>query len=172
MSKTWDEATDTVGMIAGGLIGNYHAELVTARIKYVFVSEAPMKGGHKLLGRVKKCSGFLEWALEADFVLEVAQDEWATLEPHQRTALVDHLLEHCTGEEDEKNGGAMRWKVREPDVHEFTSILDRYGAWHQQLAGFVSVAKRVNLEGFVEEGVADLSDEKVTTSEGSDSTEV
>jgi len=148
--KTWEEATDTVGMIAGGLIPNYHPDLSTARINYVFVSEASTKGGLKVMGRVKKLAGFLEWALEGDYVIEVAQDMWATLEPHQRTALVDHLLERCKGEEDEKTG-EMRWKVREPDIQEFSSVLDRNGAWHSQLAGFVSIAQKVNLDGLLQE---------------------
>ncbi len=164
MAKTWEEATDTVGVIAGGLIPNYHPELATARISYVFVSEASSKGGQDLLGKVKKISGFLEWALEYDFLIEVAQDKWATLEQQQRTALVDHLLERCTGEEDEKTG-EMKWKLREPNVQEFDSILDRHGAWHPQLAGFVSIAKRVNLDGLLEEEEANLNDEKVETTE-------
>jgi hypothetical protein len=164
MAKTWEEANDTVGVIAGGLIPNYHPELATARIQYVFVSEASSKGGQELLGRVKKLAGFLEWSLESDYVIEVAQDKWTSLEQHQRTALVDHLLERCTGEEDEKTG-EMRWKVREPNVQEFDTILDRHGAWHPQLAGFVSIAKRVNLDGLLEEEEADLNDTTVAVSE-------
>jgi hypothetical protein len=156
MPKEWSEADDSVGTIAGGLIPNYHAEIASARIKYVFVSEAAMKGGRELMGRVKKVSGFLEWAIECDFLIEVALNRWNELETHQRTALVDHLLEMCTGEEDEKSGG-MRWKLREPDVQEFSSILDRHGAWHTTLAGFVSVAKRVNLDGFEEEDEENLN---------------
>lgn len=159
MAKEWSEANDTVGTIAGGLIANYHPELATARINYVFVSEASSKGGQKVLGKVKKISGFLEWLTEADFIVEIALDEWNGLEEHQRTALVDHLLERCTGEEDEKTGD-IKWRVREPDVQEFSSILDRHGAWHTSLAGFVSVAQRVNLEGFAEEEETDLNDEE------------
>jgi hypothetical protein len=170
MAKEWSEAEDTVGTIAGGLIPNYHAELASARIKYVFVSEASMKGGHEQYGRVKKVSGFLEWAIECDFLIEVALDKWNELEAHQRTALVDHLLERCTGEEDEKSGD-MKWKIREPDVQEFASILDRYGAWHTSLAGFVSVAKRVNLEGFEEEEEENLNlvDQQVQQGAGDES---
>lgn len=162
MAKSWEEATDTVGVIAGGLIPNYHPELATARISYVFVSEASTKGGQDIRGRVKKVAGFLEWALDVDFIIEIAQDKWQELEPSQRTALVDHLLERCTGEEDEKNGNEMKWKLREPDVQEFSSILDRYGAWHQQLAGFVSIAKRVDLNDLIQEEEANLNEATVT----------
>jgi len=144
MPKTWEEA-EAVQNIAGGLIANYHPELGTARMLYVFVSEAPTKGGRELYGRVKKFAGFNEWALDKDFVIEVAAPLWNDLDPNQRNALVDHLLERCTGVEDEKTGD-VSWKIREPDVQEFSSILDRHGAWNTQLAGFVSVAKKVNLD--------------------------
>lgn len=156
MPKEWSEADDSVGVIAAGLIPNFHAELATARVKYVFVSEAAMKGGRELMGRVKKVSGFLEWAIDCDFLIEVALNRWNELEQPQRTALVDHLLECCTGVEDEKTGKS-NWKLREPDVQEFSSILDRHGAWHTALAGFVSVAKRVNLVGFEDEEEENLN---------------
>lgn len=164
MPKTWEDATETVGSIAAGLIPNYHPELATARIRYVYVSEAAMKGGVELLGRVKKVAGYLEWELDIDFILEVALDKWNELELHQRTALVDHLLERCTGAENEKTG-EMKWTLREPDVQEFSSILDRHGAWHTQLAGFVNVAKKVNVDLLEdeEEEEADLNDETVET---------
>lgn len=168
MSKTWEDASTTLGNIAGGLISNYHPELGTARILYVFVSEPSSKGGHELYGRVKKLSGFNEWALEHDFIIEVASPLWSQLDHSQQTALMDHLLEHCFGEEDEKNGGAMKWRIREPEVREFGTILDRHGAWNTQLAGFVSVAKRTNVENVFneEETEVNLNDEQVETDVG------
>jgi len=147
MPKEWTYADDSVGVIAGGLIPNFHAELATARFKYIFVSEASLKGGLEVAGRAKKITGFMEWVIECDFLIEVALDKWNELDSPQRTALVDHLLERCSGEEDEKSG-EMRWKIRDPDVQEFSSILDRHGAWHDGLACFVSIAKKVDLTGF------------------------
>jgi hypothetical protein len=149
MSKVYSLA-ESVQTIASGLIPNYHAELAEARIGYVFVDKASMKGGQALFGKVKKFAGYLEWALELDFLVEVAADKWNELAEAERTALVDHLLERCTGEEDEKTG-ALNWTTREPDVQEFSTILDRHGAWHSSLVGFVSIAKKVNLDGLVEE---------------------
>lgn len=166
MAKEYSDADDTVGFIAKGLIGNYHPELAEARILYIFVSEASKKGGVELYGRVKKVSGFNEWYMEVDFIIEVAADKWNELDASQRTALVDHLLERCTGEENEKTG-EMSWKIREPDVQEFESILNRHGAWHSTLAGFVSVAQKVNMTGLIEEEEQDLNDEVVETTEES-----
>lgn len=145
MARTYQDASDTVGRIAGNLIPNYHPELGTARMYYVFIDKASSKGGRPVLGKAKKAGGFVEWAIESDFILEIALDQWNELDEAKRTALVDHLLEYCTGVEDEKSG-EMKWTTREPDVHEFSSILDRYGAWNETLAGFVSIAKNIELD--------------------------
>lgn len=161
MGKTYDEAA-SVAEIAGGLIPNYHPELATARIFYVFVDKASQKGGRPVPGKVRKLSGLLEWKLESDFIIEVAADQWTELNAEQRTALVDHLLECCFGEEDESGGGDMKWTLREPDVHEFSSILQRHGAWNDSLAGFVSVAKEVDLDQIVQEE-AEVTLEEVST---------
>jgi len=141
---------EMVEAVAKALIPTYHPELATARILYVFVDKAAMKNGRPILGKAKKVSGALEFLLEADFMLEVALDQWNELSPNQRRALTDHLLERCTGEEDEEDAGAgMKWSVREPDVTEFMSILQRHGAWNEALSGFVSVAQRVNVDALV-----------------------
>lgn len=167
MPKTYSEA-ETIENMAGNLIANFHPELASARIFYVFVSEASKKGGQEVLGKSKKLSGLVEWALEYDFIVEVAEDKWKELDGKQRTALVDHLLECCTGVEEEDSGGVMKWSIREPEVREFASILGRHGAWNSQLVGFTTVAKTINLEGFIqEEGEVDLGDEEelVTSTE-------
>ena len=39
--------------------------------------------------------------------------------------------------------GEIKWSIREPDVQEFTTILERHGAWHSGLSGLVSVAQRI-----------------------------
>lgn len=149
MPKEFSQA-EPVESVAGGLIPNYHPELAGARIMYVFVSEASKKNGKEVWGTAKKFSGFNEWILEHDFLLTVALDKWQELTSHQRTALVDHLLERCTGEEDE-NTGDMKWSVRDPDIQEFPNVLHRWGAWNEDLQGFVSMAQRIDIDQIVEE---------------------
>lgn len=163
MAKVYGMA-DTVEEIAKKLIPTYHAELATAEIRYVFVDKASMKSGRPILGKSRKISGAMEFLLDANFMIEVALDQWNDLSERQRTALIDHLLECCTGEEDEEDAGAeMKWKIREPDVHEFRTILQRHGAWNEDLSGFVSVARRVNVDSMIE-AATDVSD-RVTTAE-------
>jgi hypothetical protein len=137
---------ESVERIATNLIPAHHPELATARIKYVFQEKAGKKGGKTAFGSAKKLSGVSEFLLEADFLITVGLDVWNNLPDTQRLALVDHLLERCTGVEDDEDGGTMKWTTREPDVHEFASILQRHGTWNDDLSNFMSVANAVNVD--------------------------
>lgn len=155
------EAVETTAL---KLIPSYHPELATARIRYIYVDKASQESGRAVLGKVRKISGALQFLLDLDFLVEVALDQFNELDPDQRTALVDHLLERCFGEEDEKSG-EMKWQVRKPDVQEFSSILQRHGAWNQELNGFVSIAKNVKVEELLNDVVsASIAEETVQES--------
>ncbi len=133
---------ETVQEIAERLIPLHHVELATARIKYLFQEKAGKKGGKPLLGKAQKVSGVLEHFADCDFLLVVAQDTWDPLEQGKRIALVDHLLECCTGEESDKDpSAAIVWRTREPDVREFGTILSRHGAWSEDLESFCTIAQ-------------------------------
>jgi hypothetical protein len=143
-------AADSVEEVAAKLIPTYHPELASAEISYVFVSEASLKDGRPVLGKAKKLSGALGFLVGKNFFMEVALNEWNAASERQRHALVDHLLECCTGIEDEETGD-MRWVMREPDVREFTSIIHRHGAWNETLSGMIEVAQRLNIEEKIQE---------------------
>lgn len=148
-------AAESVEEIALRLIPTYHPELATARIAYIFVDKASKRGGRAVLGKARKISGALEYLLQQDFIVEVALECWNELADRQRNALVDHLLESCTGEEDETTG-EMKWVMREAEVKEFASILSRHGAWTDELSGMVEIAQRLNLEARAQEVVDDI----------------
>ncbi len=160
MGKEYGMA-EAVEEMATRLIPNYHPELATARVKYIYVDKASQKAGRPVLGKVRKVSGALQFLLECDFLIEVALETWNELTPQQRSALVDHLLERCFGEEDESSG-EMKWSVREPDVQEFSSILQRHGAWNDELNGFVSIAQRVQIDDMVNDVVSNTAEESVS----------
>ena len=146
----------TVEDVAARILPTYHSELVSAKIKYVGVDKASKSNGRVVLGKASRLSGMNELLAEANFVILVALDEWNKMDDRKRTALVDHLLEQCTGEEDDRNGGAMKWKMRKPDIHEFTSVLNRHGAWTDELSGMVEVAQRLNIEARAQEVVDEI----------------
>ena len=134
--------------IAKVLIPKYHSELASARIKYVCVSKGGKKGGKIIVGKARKLSGAISYLTDADFLIEVALPEWNTCDDKTKVALIDHLLERCFGEEDDETGD-MKWSSRDPDVNEFSSILQRHGAWSPDLFTFVNVASRIDLNGMV-----------------------
>ena len=143
---------EAIETMAKTLIPSYHPELATARIRYLRCEKSGKKGGRLVHGKVRKVSGAMEFLTETDFVIEVGLDVWNELSPDQRLAVVDHLLERCWGEEDEKDASAsMKWAVREPDVQEFATILQRRGAWNTDLQGFCQVAQEINLADMVQE---------------------
>lgn len=156
MPQTYENA-ESVEAVANSLIPSYHPELVNARMRYVFKEKAGKKGGKTIFGTVKKTSDLMVFLIEADFLIEVGLDAWNEMDGPKRTAAVDHLLERIYGEEDE-NSGEMKWKLREPDVQEFSSILSRHGAWNDDLVGFLTVAQTIDLS-FMTAG----STETVTT---------
>jgi len=162
MPKMYSEA-ETVETVAQHLIPMYHPELATARIRYISVDKASSKNGRPVPGKARKIGGALEYLLECDFLIEVANDQWNEMNEAQRQALVDHLLERCTGEEDDQSGD-MKWTTREPDVAEFTAILRRHGAWNDELLGFASVAKTVDIDSLIEDVVSASAAEGVTAS--------
>ncbi len=154
---------ESVKEIATRILPTYHSELATARIRYIFVDKASSRGGRPVLGKAKRVSGSLEFLLDTDFLVEVALDCWNEASERQRLALVDHLLETCTGVEDEESGGEMRWGIREPDVKEFSSILHRHGAWTKDLEGMVEVAQRLNLQDRIQEVAETQTSTQATT---------
>jgi hypothetical protein len=149
MPQTYENA-ESVQVIAERLISTYHPHLSTAVFKFVFKEKAGKKGGKQVLGTVKKMSDLMFFLIESHYLMEIPLDVWNDLDATKRTALVDHLLERCTGEEDEQTA-EMKFSTREPDVHEFSSILRRYGAWTEDLSGFVSVAKTIDLSFMTED---------------------
>ncbi len=155
MPKVYADA-ESVEKYAKTLIPQSHPELATARIRYIFVDKASQKNGRPVLGKPRKITGALEFLLEQDFLIEIALDQWNEATEAQRMALVDHLLEQCTGEENEEDG-AMKWTMREPDVKEFSAILRRHGAWNNDLTVFATVAKQINIEEIAEQATQEIT---------------
>lgn len=161
MAKRYEPA-ESVEAIAKSLIPSHHPELASARMSFLFMDQTARKGGRELWGKSTKVSGRWTHLTELDFIIEVASPIWNDLTERQRQALVDHLLECCAGEEDEKTA-EMKWSIREPDVQEFSSILQRHHIWNDSLTGFVRVAQEIDLSGIISEEME--SEEEVEAAE-------
>lgn len=148
MSAEYSSA-ESVEAVAQSLLATYHPELATARIAYMFIDRVPRKGGRELFGKAVKVSGRWENLTELDFCIEVSLPKWQELSEAQRAALVDHLMERCSGEEEDD--GAYKWTLREPDVQEFSTILKRHGNWNESLTSFIEVAQSLDIASIVRE---------------------
>ena len=149
MPKDYVDAP-AVEEVAKKLLPTFHSELAEAQIKYYFVTEHSMKAGRPISGKAKKLSGAGQYLAGGfNFTIEVAMDLWNIMEPAERKATVDHLLEYCTSETDDE--GDTKYSMREPDVKEFSTILSRHGAYNELLRGFIQVAKTINIEERMQE---------------------
>lgn len=137
-----------VAAIAVGLIASHHTQLADAPIVYVFRAKATQSKGHLVLGRARRVSGlnaFLVALAAGDvsedepeeghdfFVMEIAQDMWATASEQQKAALIDHELSHF-GVDPEKG----TFVIRGHDIEEFADVVARHGLWQPDLEVFAA----------------------------------
>lgn len=148
---------ESVSRFAESLIATQHPHLATAQIDYLFVDKEMKAKGRILFGKVSCPGALLKYYTGKDFIMEISTKSWNELTAQQRQALVDHLLERCSGEEDE-DSGEMKWKLREPDVQEFGTILHRHGVWHDGLRDFISVARTIPFDAIISEETVEEQD--------------
>lgn len=126
--KAGEEITQSVL----NLIANHHPHLtdICDRIVVIFREKAAQKGGHPILGKVSKAPAIISLLGERnyEFILELGANVWVKLDEKQQEALIDHLLCHIGGEEDEKTA-EMKYYLRNPDVYYFSEEVERHGSW-------------------------------------------
>lgn len=128
MTVEWLKASDELLEIAEDLINRHHHELTEATISFIFRSEAQARGTQRVWGQAQKISDKFKSLIDADFLIWVALDVWATMPPQSKRALVDHELCHC-----KYDNAYERATIRPHDIEEFREIIDRYGLWSADL---------------------------------------
>ena len=141
------------------VIPEYHPDKAGLGLGFLFASELPIKGGKQTMGKIKKASP-IERCLDNDSEFFVIIDEtiWDSITEDQQIALVDHELCHLESKENDE--GEAVWFLRGHDVEEFVAVIERHGAWKQDVEEFIAAAKTVQLP---------LFEEKETQAETTDS---
>lgn len=138
MAEFW--RADEPREIAETLMG-YHPDLIGAHVAFIFQEKASKNDGQPVIGKAFRVPDKYQPLMELnssgeqgyDFMIVIGLDAWQELGLQAKTAWIDHLLEHCYGEEDEKTGD-MKWKIRRPSVNAFPIILRRHGInWDQNI---------------------------------------
>lgn len=126
-------SADDAEEMAQILIAQFHEELRSARIGYVFKEKMGGRGWIDT-GKADLANPVLKYFSECDFVIVLNWTTWKAMDLVQRTALLDHELEHC-GISD-----SGKYEIQKHDVQEFNTIVGRWGAYHETLAQFLRVA--------------------------------
>lgn len=129
MAITWEEASQSVLSLATELVREFHTELIHANILFIHRSEAANSGGRTVLGKAAKISAPMKVLLDdADFLIWISKKDWEAASEGFRRPLLDHLLEHCTTDINDDE-----YVLRNPEINEFRSIIDRHGLWSLDL---------------------------------------
>lgn len=130
------------------LIGDHHPDLalIDDKIVILFREKAVKKGGQVILGNTKKGPPLLPILSEKKysyyFIIELAADEWQTLDNTQKQALVDHHLYSMKVEEDEKSGG-VKCSIKPYDFAGYREEFERWGMWRPMPDETVSAVEKM-----------------------------
>ncbi|MDE3097196.1 MAG: hypothetical protein KGK07_14505 [Chloroflexota bacterium] len=139
MPATYEPASD-VEPLARTLIPEHHDHLASYRLRYVFrVADQPAsRAGRASWGSARPLSGLARHLAGADAVVIVERSVWRRMDRARRLALLDHLLSHLVPSDDGLCAVG-------PDVSEFAAVLERHGAWHNDLERALSAYQERSL---------------------------
>lgn len=136
------------------LYNKAHEHLADAFLGFVWTNVSNQKSGKRVLGtcQVGEPQGGTPWAkarqyeqltrwfgLIPAFVITLDAVWLSTARPEQICALVEHELHHAFYKVDEfgqpmlDDEDGYRWTIRPHDVEEFVGVVERYGAWNEDL---------------------------------------
>lgn len=134
MAEYWE--SDELKAIAEPLIAAHHPHLASAKIGYLFRDKAQRKkltldkeGPTQVVrGNTSRISaGKYDPFIDLDFILELPYDEWISWNDKQRHYVVDHYLSTLQGEEDDSDGGDMKFFMIPPSIALFPDVIRRWG---------------------------------------------
>jgi len=126
------DPAEEVEKIAKKLIPKYHSHLATSRIAYLFKSKKIKSKGREVVATAKTIGKEMHALSGYHFLITTAYPTWKALSDKQKLAVVDHELEHCFVEDDEKTG-EPKYSILPHDVEEFGVIIKRHGLYTTDL---------------------------------------
>ena len=158
--------TAVLNLLATSIIAEHYPNLEPLNVAYMFRKEAEIKNGKAIPGRTHRVTD-RDFALHGfDFVIAIAKDAWDALRAEHQYALLDHFIaymglryekvgDNWKAAEDPETGRFRSYK-REPDVHEFESVIARHGAYTDEIRSLL----RAFAERRVEEKKAEANSKK------------
>ena len=126
------DPAESVEKLAKTLIPKHHSHLGSARIAYLFKNKPMKSKGVDVAATAEKISKKNHALCGYHFLITVAYPTWNDLSDKEKLAVVDHELEHCFVEDDEKTG-EPKYSILPHDVEEFSAIIRRHGLYTTSL---------------------------------------
>jgi hypothetical protein len=126
------DPAEEVEKIAKKLIPKYHSHLANCKIAYLFKNKKIKSKGREVVATAEKISKKQHALSGYHFLITTSYPTWKELSDKQRLAVVDHELEHCFVEDDDKTG-EPKYSILPHDVEEFGSIIKRHGLYTTNL---------------------------------------
>lgn len=140
-------------------IANWHPDLATAKFclawNYGWAQQDGDKGKAQL-GSVQKCSDLYRQLTDYDWVIYLNPEVWRNghVTDETRMAILDHCLCYIVldldkeGEPKTDENGRQLYRKQEPDLVEFSEVLERHGfGYREELSRLVDLVKS-NLDGY------------------------
>lgn len=128
----WKASQDEYDLLEH-VIRQYHLEKLSelmGRFEIIFKEKAGISGGRVQQAKLRKAGKDLKTLADNDamYVLEIAADEWQSMDTKDRTALIDHHL--CSIHVTEKPDTSERsYRIVPPDFVGYRSEIERWGVW-------------------------------------------
>lgn len=128
----FDLADDDLVELANKLIAKNHTHLASCKMAYLYKNKPMKLKGVEVAATAEKVPTKHRSLSGYHFIITIAYPTWQELDDKIRLAVLDHELEHCFVEDDEKTG-EPKYSVLPHDVEEFSTIIRRHGLYTKDL---------------------------------------
>lgn len=136
----FEQAPESVLILAARLIDEHHSRLAEARISYLMRNGTWKKKGDIVDADVTVISGANRFELDKHYRVTVNAEVWSQSDDAMRAYILDKQLSRCVKEE--TASGDVKWSTQNYYVQEFPSLIARHGLVTDQLRQLEQVVKR------------------------------
>jgi len=150
MSEIWKAEQSVVDIMIKYVTAHHgHLAPYVDQIAVIFREKASKVGGCIVLGKHKKAPLLVNILGDVDytFIIELAADEWHSLNTMQREALIDHHLCGCRVDINPKTGDP-KFYIAPPDYVGYRGEIERHGLWRPEPEGAEEDGPNPVLEAF------------------------
>ncbi|MBE2280444.1 MAG: hypothetical protein IAE91_08640 [Ignavibacteriaceae bacterium] len=122
--------SDEIKNLAEKIIEEQHLDIKPAEVGYLIVSPYISK---TIPSKTLKCSPELKHFSGLDYIIQISQELWLSLEPADKNVLLFHELMKIMPVMNDKTG-EYDMRLRPPDMYGFSKVINQYGSeWRKRI---------------------------------------